>query len=184
MWSILFRAYLKLNGWSCRIDLPPHLKKFVLIALPHTSNFDFPVAKAAFYIVGVKVRFLAKESLFTFPFGHLFRKWGGIPVNRSQKNSLVSKLKETFDQNEEMVLAISPEGTRDRVDTLKMGFYYIAKEARVPIVCGFIDYEKKEVGLGPIITDLSSIEAVKSQMREFYRLKMPKFPDKFNENFS
>ncbi len=183
MWKFLFKAYLKINGWKYTAQMPPDLKKFVLLAAPHTSNFDYPFAQAAFYLMGIKVRFLAKKSLFEGRFGKLFYKWGGIPVDRSSSKNLVDQLKERFAEEEELALVISPEGTRKRVDAWKSGYYYIAKGAQVPIVCGFLDYEKKIAGFGPIITDLEDFEKVKSVIREFYRNIAPKFPEFYNPDF-
>ena len=183
MWRFLFKTYLKLKGWKYTAEIPADLKKFVLIAVPHTSNHDYPLAQAAFYLMGIKVRFLAKKSLFDGPFGKLFYKWGGIPVDRKSNTNLVDQLKERFDNEEELALVLSPEGTRKRVDSWKSGFYYIAKGANVPIACGFLDYEKKIAGIGPIITDLSDFDEVKRTIRGFYKTIKPKFPENFNTEF-
>ncbi|MBI1185143.1 glycerol acyltransferase [bacterium] len=184
MWSFLFKAYLKLNGWKFDAhNLPADLKKFVLIAAPHTSNRDYPLAQAAFYLMGMKVHFLAKKSLFQGPFGKLFYRWGGIPVDRSSKFNMVEQLKEKFVQTEELALVISPEGTRKAVPTWKSGYYYIAKEAGVPIVCGYLDYKKKVAGIGPVVSNLADFDEVKSTLREFYRGISPKFSNNYNPDF-
>jgi 1-acyl-sn-glycerol-3-phosphate acyltransferase len=183
MWRFLFKAYLKLKGWRYVANFPSDLKKFVLIAVPHTSNHDYPLAQAAFYLMGINVRFLAKKSLFEGAFGKLFYKWGGIPVDRNSNMNLVDQLKEQFDKTDDLALVISPEGTRKRVDKWKSGFYYIAKGANVPIVCGYLDYAKKEAGIGPIIHDLEDFEKVKKTIRDFYRDVEPKFKENFNTEF-
>ena len=183
MWSFLFRLYLKISGWKYDLHLPSDLKKFVVVAAPHTSNYDFPVAQAAFYLMGMKVKYLAKSSLFQGVLGKLFYLWGGIPVDRSHKLNLVDQLKERFDRADELALIISPEGTRKAVKEWKTGFYYIAKGAGVPIVCGYMDYGKKKVGIGPVIRNLDDLEAVKSEVREFYRGITPKFPDGYVADF-
>lgn len=183
MWSFLFKLYLKLSGWQYELTLPPDLKKFVVVAAPHTSNFDFPIAQAAFYLMGMKVKYLAKSSLFKGYFGKLFYRWGGIPVDRNHKLNLVDQLKERFDSAEELALIISPEGTRKPVKQWKSGFYYIAKGAGVPIVCGYMDYATKRVGVGPVIRDLEDLETVKSQIREFYRNITPKFKEGYIVDF-
>ncbi|MGB0432248.1 MAG: 1-acyl-sn-glycerol-3-phosphate acyltransferase [Bacteroidia bacterium] len=183
MWRFLFKAYLKLNGWKYTANIPDDLNKFVLLAAPHTSNQDYPLAQAAFYLMGIKVRFLAKKSLFEGAFGKLFYKWGGIPVDRNSKTNLVDQLKEKFDEEKQLALVISPEGTRKRVDAWKSGYYYIAKGAGVPIACGYLDYEKKEAGIGPIIYNLENIDTVKSEIREFYRNVPGKFPEFYNADF-
>lgn len=153
------------------------------MAAPHTSNFDFPLAKAAFYLMGMRVRFLAKESLFKGFFGRLFYLWGGIPVDRTSKLNMVAQLKEQFDKVDELALVISPEATRKSVEQWKSGFYHIAKGANVPIVCGYIDYDKKEAGVGPIIYDLSNVEDVANTMRDFYRNIGAKVPENYNAEF-
>jgi len=184
MWKFLFKTYLRIKGWKYVADnLPADLKKFVLIAVPHTSNHDFPLAQAAFYLMGIKVRFLAKKSLFEGAFGKLFYKWGGIPVDRDSKLNLVEQLKIQFDKTDELALAVSPEGTRKRVDSWKSGFFYIAKEANVPIVCGYLDYKKKIAGIGPVIYNLDDFETVKSTIREFYRNIPAKNPAFYNPDF-
>lgn len=183
MWSFLFRLYLKISGWEYELNLPAELKKFVVVAAPHTSNFDFPVSQAVFYLMGMKVKFLAKSSLFKGVFGKLFHRWGGIPVDRGDKFNLVDQLKERFDQADELALIISPEGTRKAVKEWKTGFYYIAKGAGVPIVCGYMDYARKKVGIGPVITELDDLEKVKFQIREFYRGITPKYPESYVVDF-
>lgn len=185
MWSVLFRLYLKLNSFKyIKAQLPADLKKFVLVAAPHTSNIDFPLAKAAFYLMGIRVKFLAKQSLFKGLFGKLFYRWGGIPVDRASKLNMVDQLKLQFEKLDELALVISPEGTRKAVEYWKSGFYHIAKGANVPIVCGYLDYEKKQAGVGPIIYDLSDFEAVLHTMREFYRNISPKTPENYYPDFT
>lgn len=185
MWSLLFRLYLRINGFRFVSDnLPADLKKFVVVAAPHTSNFDFPLAKAAFYLMGMRVKFLAKKSLFQGFFGKLFYRWGGIPVDRSSKLNMVDQLKEQFEKLDELALVISPEGTRKAVDQWKSGFYHIAKGANVPIVCGYLDYQKKEAGVGPILYDLSDMDQVLDTMREFYKNISPKNPESYQPDFT
>lgn len=183
MWKFLFKTYLRLKGWKYEANIPSDLKKFVLIAVPHTSNHDYPLAQAAFYLMGIRVRFLAKKSLFEGRFGKLFYKWGGIPVDRNSNTNLVDQLKIQFDSADELALVLSPEGTRKRVEKWKSGFYYIAKNANVPIACGYLDYKRKVAGIGPIVTDLSDFEQTKNIIRDFYRNVEPKFPENFETEF-
>lgn len=184
MWSILFRSYLFLLGWRYEGNIPPNLKKFVLVAAPHTSNLDFPLAQAAFYLMGTKVKFMAKKSLFRWPFRKLFLSWGGLPVDRSSKSNLVDTMCQYFGNCDELALVIAPEGTRKSVDKWRSGFYQIAKAAEVPIVCGYLDYGRKVAGFGPVITDLTSYQDVVAQMQRFYANIQPKNPHGFNPNFS
>lgn len=184
MWSKLFKAYLKINGWKYIGGFDKNLKKCVLIAAPHTSNYDFPLAQAAFYLMGIKTNYLAKKELFKGPMEKLFKKWGGIPVDRSKKTDLVDQMAKLFSEYQELILVLSPEGTRKRVDTWKSGFYHIAKAANVPVACGYLDYAKKEAGIGKIIYDLSDIDKVIDEIRKFYLTITPKYPENYNPNFT
>ena len=135
----------KLLGWKLVGDFPSHLKKYVVIAAPHTSWQDFPIAILARNASGEKINFIGKDSLFKGPFGFLFRSLGGTPVDRSKSNNLVDAIVQIFDSKEEFRLGLSPEGTRKKVDKWKTGFYYIAKGAKVPIVMATLDFENKQV---------------------------------------
>ncbi len=132
-------------GWKLNGEFPSHLKKYVVIAAPHTSWKDFPVAILARNVSGEKINFIGKDSLFKGSFGFFFRSLGGTPVDRSQSNNLVDAIVSIFDSKEEFRLGLSPEGTRKKVDKWKTGFYYIAKGANVPIVMATLDFENKQV---------------------------------------
>jgi 1-acyl-sn-glycerol-3-phosphate acyltransferase len=121
------------------------LKKYVVIAAPHTSWIDFPIAILSRMASGVMINFIGKNSLFNGPFGFFFRSLGGTPVDRSQSNNLVDAIIDIFNSKEEFRLGLSPEGTRKKVDKWKTGFYYIAKGAKVPIVMATLDFKNKEV---------------------------------------
>lgn len=170
---------LRLFGWKIQGALPDE-KKFVLIAAPHTSNWDFPIMLAATFFYQVRLRWLGKESLFRGP-GIIFKCLGGIPVNRSGSNSMVIQLSKIFNETHEMVLAVPPEGTRRKTLQWKSGFYYISLEARVPIVFGFVDYRTKTTGLGPSILPTGNIESDMGLIREFYKDIEPKYPEKKGE---
>jgi 1-acyl-sn-glycerol-3-phosphate acyltransferase len=136
---------LRLAGWKLK-GRPPGARKYVIIAYPHTSNWDFPLGLSACIIYRIKVYWLGKDSLFKGPVGPIMKWLGGIPVDRSKAHDFVQQAIETFDQSDEMVIAVAPEGTRSRVEKWKTGFYHIAAGAKVPIVPGYFDYAKKEVG--------------------------------------
>ena len=131
--------------WKIVNDFPRELKKYVVIAAPHTSWIDFPIAILSRMAAGVMINFIGKNSLFNGPFGFFFRSLGGTPVDRSQSNNLVEAIIDIFNSKEEFRLGLSPEGTRKKVDTWKTGFYYIAKGAKVPIVMATLDFKNKEV---------------------------------------
>lgn len=136
---------LRLLGWKIENTFPTTPKKYVVIAAPHTSWVDFPIAILTRMSLGVMVHFIGKGSLFKPPFGFFFRKLGGTPVDRSQSNNLVDAVVQIFNRKEEFRLGLSPEGTRKKVEKWKTGFYYIAKGANVPIVMATLDFGNKRV---------------------------------------
>ncbi len=156
---------LRLAGWKLK-GRPPEARKFVIIAYPHTSNWDFPLGLSACIIYRIKVYWLGKDSLFKGPAGPLMRWLGGIPVDRSKARDFVQQAIEAFDQSDELVIGVAPEGTRSRVEKWKTGFYHIAAGAKVPIVPGYLDYPNKELGFlesfspsGNIDEDILTIKA-------------------------
>jgi 1-acyl-sn-glycerol-3-phosphate acyltransferase len=157
---------LRLAGWKLK-GRPPNARKFVVIAYPHTSNWDFPLGLSACIIFRLKIYWLGKDSLFKGPAGPIMKWLGGIPIDRSKAQDFVKQVIETFDQSEQMVIAVAPEGTRSAVKKWKTGFYHIASGANVPIVPGYLDYAKKEVGFlesfypgGDIDKDIPAIKAI------------------------
>lgn len=135
----------KILGWTIEGVFPNTPKKYVVIAAPHTSWVDFPIAILTRMSLGTMIHFIAKQSLFKFPFGFFFRYLGGTPIDRSKNNNSVDTIVKMFNEREEFKLGISPEGTRKKVENWKTGFYYIAKESKVPIVMVSLDFERKKV---------------------------------------
>lgn len=140
----LCKLILKLCGWHIVGALPPN-KQFILIAAPHTSNWDLVIGLLARFAVGVKINFLAKKQAFFFPLGLLLRAVGGTPVDRSKPGNRVEQVVRLFHQQEEFKLGMAPEGTRSPVTRWKEGFYHIANQAQVPIVLVGFDYCSKEI---------------------------------------
>lgn len=140
------RTGLQLAGWKVELDgLPP--PPYVFIGAPHTSNWDFALMLGSALVMGLDVRWLGKHTLFAPPFGGLMRWLGGIPVDRSQPQNLVTQTAQALRASPNRVLCIPPEGTRRKVDRWKTGFYYIALRAGVPIQMTVIDAERKVVRL-------------------------------------
>lgn len=135
----------RILGWKVENSFPKEPKKYIIIAAPHTSWIDFPIAILARMSVGTMVHFIGKVSLFKFPFGYFFRALGGTPVDRTKSNKLVDAVINLFNSKEEFRLALSPEGTRKKVAHWKTGFYYIAKGAKVPVVMATLDFENKKL---------------------------------------
>ena len=174
----LCRLYLKLIGWKTGSALDPTIKKCVLVAAPHTSNYDYPVSLATLYAHGVRVRFLGKKSLFRFPLGILMRATGGIPVDRSKHTNMVDMMINMFRERDELILMIPAEGTRSYVKEWKSGFYYTALGANVPIVLGYLDYGKKIAGFGDLFQPTGDYQKDLSQIQNFYRQFKARHPEK------
>ena len=157
---------LRLAGWKLK-GRPPNARKFVVLASPHPSNWDFPLGLSVCIIFRMKIYGLCKDSLFKGAAGPIMKWLGGIPIDRSKAHDFVKQAIETFGQSDEMVIAVAPEGTRSAVEKWKTGFYHIAVGAEVPIVPGYFDYAKKEAGFldsffptGDIDKDIPAIKAV------------------------
>ena len=145
MKSIARFILVKILGWQLENNFPKGLKKYVVIAAPHTSWVDFPIAMLSRIASGTMIHFIGKSSLFIFPFGIIFKALGGIPVNRGQSNHLVDTIIAMFNSRDQFILALSPEGTRKKVEKWKTGFYYIARGANVPIVMATLDFGQKKI---------------------------------------
>jgi len=145
----VYLLLFKLFGWKTRGDFPRELKKFIIAVGPHTSNWDFLVGIAARSIFRIqKAKFIGKSQLFRAPYGWLFRMLGGYPVERSKSQDTTSQVADIFNRHEEFMLAVTPEGTRKKVEKIKTGFYYIALKANVPIIPVGFDFGRKEVVVG------------------------------------
>ena len=159
--------YLKCTGWQLQ-GAPPAAERYVMIAAPHTSNWDLPMTLAVVFAFRLKVYFLAKHTLFFFPCGIFLRWLGGIPVNRSRANNLVTQIVALFNNHDRLILIIPPEGTRSQVRYWKSGFYHIACGARVPIALGFIDFKRKVAGVGRLFEPTGNFEADLPEIQAFY----------------
>lgn len=161
------RALFKIGGWTVVGGLPDS-RKAVLIAAPHTSNWDGFWAIVYRTFIGLEVHWFAKESMFWFPLGNLLRAFGAMPLNRTRAGSAVTEAIAAFDENETFYLGLAPEGTRGKTRGWKSGFYRIAEGANVPVVFGFLDYGNKRLGLGPTLTLTGDKDADMTICRSFY----------------
>ena len=175
--QLLSRFLLKLIGWRLEGGFP-NLPKYILVAAPHTTNWDFPIGLLLMWASGRRFHFLGKDALFRPPHGWLFRALGGIPVYRNRRSNFVGQIVEVIDNASDMIIVISPEGTRKKVPYWKTGFYYMALGAKVPIVTAYLDYEHKAVGLGPLIRPSGDIQADFAILRAFYGNIRGKYPQK------
>ena len=146
-------------------DLP----KCVICVAPHTSNLDFILGKLYYMAIGRKAHFLMKKEWFVFPLNFLFKKMGGVPIDRSKNKSMTDRMVKEFDRLKYMHLAITPEGTRKKVDEWKKGFYFIALKALVPIQLAYIDYRKKEMGFKATFYPTGNVEEDIHTIRSYYR---------------
>ncbi len=173
-------AVLRAMGWRVE-GAAPAIPKYVLIGAPHTSNWDFVLALLAKAALGIRFRWIGKDSLFRWPFGGFMRWLGGIPVNRRWRSNFTDFMAEQFRASRELIVVITPEGTRSRTEHWKSGFYYLALRAGVPIVLGFVDYRRKILGIGPVLVPTGNIDADMAPIREFYADKQGLYPQKKGE---
>lgn len=178
--SNIARFLLRLMGWNIYTRVPLDIKKAVIIMAPHTSNWDFIIGRLGFYLHHLRPKILIKREAFRPPLGAVLRCMGGIPVDRGQSQNTVKKITREFEAHDEFHLLITPEGTRRRVKKWKRGFYFIALHAKVPILLAFLDYRRKEGGIGMMIHPSGDFEADFRIIEEFYRGKHARHPDKFN----
>jgi 1-acyl-sn-glycerol-3-phosphate acyltransferase len=174
----LARWLLRRIRWELVGDRPPH-SRYVLIAAPHTSNWDFPLMLLFATAFEIKVSWVAKHSLFYPPMGWIMRALGGIPVNRDEKGNMVAALADRFLAAPRLVLVVPTEGTRDYSEYWKSGFYHIARRAGVPIVPSFLDFGSRRGGFGPALFTTDDIRSDMEYFRDFYRGMRGKFPDQF-----
>ncbi len=170
------RLFLRLTGWQPE-GSKPAASRFVLIAAPHTSNWDlaFLLALASHY--GVRIHWMGKHSLFRGPMGWAMRKLGGVPVRRDRKGDLVAQMAGVLAASDSMALAVPAEGTRGYVSHWRSGFYHIARAAEVPIVMGYLDYERRRGGFGPELLSTGDVRADMDEIRAFYADKVGRYPD-------
>lgn len=176
---IISRLALRVLGWKTVVDIDEPSKSVICVA-PHTSNLDFIFGKLAYVSLGRKASFLIKKSWFFFPMNIFFNAVGGVAIDRSKKNSVTDQMAEEFARRGKFHLAITPEGTRSHVHEWKMGFYFIAQKANVPIQLAYIDYAKKEVGIKALFWPTGNAEADLVAIQEYYKGVKGKFPHKFN----
>jgi 1-acyl-sn-glycerol-3-phosphate acyltransferase len=174
------KTFLKVLGWRLEGSVPD-VPKYVFIASPHTSNLDFLIFLAVTFAFRMRCVWMGKQSLFRPPFGVLFTWLGGIPIDRSSSQSVVGQAVQAFQSREEIIMGISPGGTRKKTDHWKKGFYYVALGANVPLVFGFADYGRKVAGFGPTFMPTGDIQADMEIIRDFYQDIKGKFPENVSD---
>ncbi len=179
MLKVISRLILKMSGWRMEGEVPS-AKKFIVIVAPHTSNWDYIIGQLFYFSLGIRSKIMIKKELFFFPLNILFRLVGAIPVERGKKTGIVEQLAEEFRKRDEMILTITPEGTRKRVTEWKKGFYRIAMKANVPVVLGYFDYKRKVAGVGGFFEITGDEKEDMRRIKMFYRNVNAKHPEKFS----
>jgi len=169
-----------LAGWKVE-GAAPDVDKFVVIAAPHTSNWDLLFMLGVAYKFRVRLRWMGKDSLFKPPFGWLMKAMGGIPIDRSKANNVVSQMVDIYAAADELAVAIPPEGTRAKARIWKTGFYNIAHGAGVPIAFGFLDYSRKVGGIGGVFTTTGDYDRDLEEIKAFYAPITGKYPDRYKD---
>lgn len=164
----LARTGLRLFGWKVDARAPMH-PPFVLIGAPHTSNWDLVLLVAAMLYLRLDARWMGKHTLFRFPFGGLMRWLGGLPIDRSKSNNRVADIVAMFGEDPGLIVCLSPEGTRKKVERWKTGFYRIAHGAGVPIMMTAVDVEHKSLCLLGVFQPTGDIERELGQIQRHYR---------------
>ncbi|MDL5033652.1 lysophospholipid acyltransferase family protein [Pelomonas sp. APW6] len=162
-------GFLRLTGWKLDGALPAGQDKCVLIAAPHTSNWDLPYTLMVAFALRLNIYWMGKAQIFRFPFGPVMRWLGGIAVQREKSSNLVAASADAIKAADgPLQLVVPPEGTRSKTRYWKTGFYWIAVTAEVPIVMAYMDYARKLSGLGPVFVPTGDIEADMAQIKAFY----------------
>jgi len=161
------KAFLRVAGWKTEGERPA-ADRYVIIAAPHTSNWDMPFMLAMAFVYDIPVRWMGKHTLFKAPFASFFKRLGGIPIVRHRPGGVVGQMVEHFENNDSLVLMVPAEGTRSHVDYWKSGFYHIARGADVPVVLSYLDVSKKVGGIGPALALTGDFGADMDKIREFY----------------
>lgn len=185
MLKLIAKLIFKITGWTADQHLPPEIKRCVVVAAPHTSNWDYFYMMLAFFIFKLRIRVTIKREWMRFPYSVVTKPLGGIAVDRRPKTpdksrkSLVEALINLFEENEKLILVFTPEATRSKSEDWKTGFYHVALGAGVPICLGYMDYKRKIAGIRKTIYP-SDFEKDMQEIMEFYEGITARFPEKFS----
>lgn len=185
MLKLISRFLLWLSGWKVNYANFEVSQKCVMIASPHTSNWDFYFMRLAFYVLDVPMKVTIKDDWTRFPFSLIIEPMGGIGIDRGPKipgkkrKSYIDTMAELLANNERIAMIVTPEGTRSLNTKWKKGFYYAALKANVPICFGYLDYAKKEAGVGGFVHPTENIDETMRAVMAFYSTVTPKFPEKY-----
>jgi len=178
--KLFARLFLRLTGWTAE-GVAPSESRFVIIAAPHTSNWDLAYLLAFAAVFDVHVSWMGKHSLFRGPMGTIMRALGGIPIRRDKSSNMVEQMATAFAERDYLALTVPVEGTRGYVPHWKSGFYHIAREAKVPIVMSYLDYAHKRGGFGEAFHPSGDLRSDMDTIRAFYSGRAGKHPERFGE---
>ena len=179
---LISRITFLLLGWKVEGSAPA-ADKSVMIAVPHTSNWDFLFMVMVSFQLHQKIYWMGKDTLFKGWKGPVLKWFGGVPVNRRSRNNLVDQMVETINDSSSIILTIPPEGTRGHVTEWKSGFYHIAVGANVPIECSFLDYGRKRGGVGLSLMPTGDIDKDLEEIKSFYKGMTGKRPEYFSIDY-
>ena len=172
----LGKRVLKATGWTFD-GTSPVARSYVLIAAPHSTNWDLFFMLLLAWSAGIELSWMGKHTLFRGPLGPLSRRLGGLPVRRNGRENVVSQMVKEFSESSDLVLTSAPEGTRSYAPYWKSGFYQIALAAKVPVVLGYLDYRARQGGFGPELVPTGVPEEDMKVIRQFYADKVARFPE-------
>jgi len=164
-------------------DMPAEISKCVVVAAPHTSNWDLYYMALGFHILDIPIHYTIKSTIIKGPFGYLLKKSGAVSIDRKgdsklNRKSYIDQISDIIDNTNEIAMIVTPEGTRSKTSEWKTGFYYIATNTNTPIALGYLDYKNKEAGIGAIIYPTNFTTDMQKIM-SFYRTVPPKYPNQF-----
>jgi 1-acyl-sn-glycerol-3-phosphate acyltransferase len=187
MKKLIARFIFWISGWTLNRKVPKEVQRSVMIAAPHTSNWDAWLLIWAFALLDIPMKFTIKEEWTKhWLFGGFIRANGGIGIDRSPKSinksrdSYVDFMAEQFNNYDKIAMVVTPEGTRRKQERWKMGFYHTAAKAEVPITFGYLDYGKKEAGVGGCIYLTDDLESDMRKIMSFYSGITPRHPENFS----
>jgi 1-acyl-sn-glycerol-3-phosphate acyltransferase len=176
---------LRLSGWRLNPSVPEEVEHCVIIAAPHTSNWDIYYARLGFYVMGVPLKFTIKREWMRFPLNLIIGPLGGLAIDRrprgntGERPSYTQVMAELLEKHDKIAIMVTPEGTRSKREKWKTGFYYAALQAKAPICLGYLNYAKKEAGVGGPVYPSGDIEADLKIIMDFYKDIPGKHPEQF-----
>jgi 1-acyl-sn-glycerol-3-phosphate acyltransferase len=184
--KLFARSLFALTGWTYSNNMPPGIRQSVMIAAPHTSKWDFFYTRLAFVLMGIPVRITIENRYMKFPYGPFIRCLGGIGIDRrprkegEERPSMVKAMVDLFKDHEDLVMLVTPEGTRNLRTKWKTGFYHVAALAKVPVALGYLDYGKKEAGVSKVVYPSGDMKKDLGEIMAFYKNIVARWPEQFS----